>query len=132
MIRIYKAKSKVEHEFKLLKNAFSIRAVNHRKPTRIKTHVAIVIWGIMLVALLKYVLKQHQLEYSFETLLEVLKEGYLETGIFSHPDLTKQLEIRRVKNMSKELTRIFSLLDLPINELDIKALAHTNRKKRTK
>ena len=129
MIRLYKAKSKVEHEFKLLKNTFSIRAVNHRKPTRIKTHVAIVIWGIMLVALLKYVLKQNHLEYSFETLIEVLKEGYLETGIFTHPDLNKKLQISRVKNISKELNTIFSLLGLTINELEINQLAHTNQKK---
>jgi len=131
MIRIYKAKSKVEHEFRLLKSEFSIRAVNHRKPTRIKTHVAIVIWGIMLVALLKYVLKQNHLEYSFEALLEVLKEGYLETGIFTHPDLNKQLQISRVKNISKELNTIFSILGLPINKLDIIQLAHTNQKKLT-
>lgn len=128
MVRIYKAKSTVEHEFRLLKNAFSIRAVNHRKPNRIKTHVALVIWGIMLVALLKYELKQNHLEYSFETLLELLKEGHIETGIFTHPNLNKDLQITRPKNISQELNTIFSLLDLKINELDIHQVAHTKSK----
>ena len=119
MICIYKAKSKVEHEFRLLKNCFSIRAVNHKKPNRIKTHIAIVMWGIMLVALLKHVLQQHQMQYSFEALVELIKEGQLTYGEYNYPELKKKYLIYKTININTELEQIFKKLKLSYDYFQI-------------
>lgn len=129
MIHIYKTKSKVEHEFRLLKHLFCIRSINHRKAKRIKSHVAIVMWGMLLTSLLKYILKTQEIKYSFEEIMHVIKKGGYEVGLFEHPDLNKILKISRPKYISDELKSIFSRFTLNSDELDIKEIAPTDHKK---
>jgi len=112
MIKIYKKQSRVEHEFRLLKNLFSIRAINHRKPQRIKVHIALVLWGIMLVAVLKQLLKQDHKDYSFEVLLDLIKRGYLSYGEYYYPKLKKNYIISKNLNIDEELAQIFQQLQL--------------------
>lgn len=112
MVRIYKTQSRVEHEFRLLKQLFGIRAVNHRKPERIKVHIALVMWGVMLMAVLKQWLKQRDLDYTFEALLALIKKGYLSYGEYVYPALEKKYRIYKTLNIDEELAPIFQHLQL--------------------
>ncbi len=109
--RIYKTCIVVEHEFHILKSILSIRPLNHRKPKRIDVHTAIVIWGVMALALLRLILKNHGRELSFEQLLELIGDGYLSIGDYIYPR-SKSFRIRRVLNIHSRLREILSILNL--------------------
>lgn len=126
--RIYKTCIVVEHEFHILKSILAIRPINHRKPKRIDVHTAIVIWGVMALALLRLVLKNHGRELSFERLLEMIGDGYLSIGDYIYPR-SKSFRIRRVLNIHPELREILSILKLKWDYFEIDVIPTDGEKK---
>lgn len=127
IIRIYKTTGVVEHEFHILKSVLSLYPLRHRKPTRIKVHCALVIWGAMAFALLRYLLTQHAIELSFEELKEVIKEGYVSIGDYIYPGY-KSFRIRRTLNFVSLLEKIFKVFKLKSDYFDIKLLPTADKK----
>jgi len=111
-IQIYKAKDRIEQEFHLLKSVFDLGPLFHYRPRRIKTHFAIVLWGILLCALLKIVLQQHNHQWSFEELLDIIKSGQLSIGTYSYPG-SKQFKIERTLNITPQLALLLKILHIP-------------------
>jgi len=72
IIRIYKTSGVVEHSFHILKSVLSLYPFRHRKKERIKIHCALGTWGAMAFALLRFLLKRHDLEFTFEELKELI------------------------------------------------------------
>lgn len=121
IIRIYKTSGVVEHEFHILKSVLSLYPLRHRKKERIKVHCALVIWGAMAFALLRFLLMQHDLEFTFEELKDIVKEGYVSIGDHIYPGY-KSFRIQRTLNVSSLLEDIFKILKLKFDYFDIKLL----------
>jgi len=121
IIRIYKSCSVVEHEFHLLKSVFHVQPIFHRKPERIKVHFALVIWGIMALAISRNLLIQKKMEFSFEQLKELIKKGYLSIGDYIYPG-HKSFRIQRTLNIAPVLKKILKNLGLKFDYFDIKVI----------
>ena len=121
LIHIYKTSGVVEQEFHILKSVLSLYPLRHRKPTRIKVHCALVIWGAMAFALLRYLLMQNKLKFSFEELKDIVKEGYVSIGDYIYPG-HKSFRIQRTLNIGPTLQTIFKLFKLDSDYFDIKLL----------
>ena len=131
IVRIYKTNTIIEHEFHLLKSLFQIGPFFHRRPDRIQTHFALVTWGIFLCAFLRSYLVQHQLSFSFEELLDMLKSGYLSVGEYNYPD-PKTFIIYRTLNIADKVKQILTVLDLKYNYFDINVGSTKNNHGKTK
>jgi transposase len=105
MIRIYKTTGVVEQEFHLLKSELAIGPIFHRKPERIQVHFAMILWGMMALALLRYLLKKSSLEFTFEELRAKIQEGRISIGDHVYPD-DKSYRIRKSLNVGKELIQV--------------------------
>lgn len=130
MIRIYKNSSVVEQEFHLLKDLCSIRPINHREPRRIKSHFAIVLWGMLALALLRWSLMQRGIVYSFETLITKIKEGHVSVGDYVYPN-SKSFRVKRTLNVNPELEAILTLFRLDYDYFEIE-LSPTSTKKKVR
>ncbi len=127
IIRIYKTSGVVEHEFHILKSVLSLYPFRHRKPTRIKVHCALVIWGTMAFALLRFLLMQNKLEFTFEELKDIVKEGYVSIGDYIYPGY-KSFRIQRTLNFKPVLENIFNIFKLNFDYFDIKLLPTGDKK----
>lgn len=130
IIRIYKMSGVIEQEFHVLKSVLSLYPLRHRKPDRIKVHCALVIWGAMAFALLRYQLMQQGFEFTFETLKHIVKEGYMSIGDYIYPDY-KSFRIQRTLNVNPLLKDIFKVFALNFDYFDITLLPTINTKKGT-
>ncbi len=127
IIRIYKTSGVVEHEFHILKSVLSLYPLRHRKPTRIKVHCALVIWGAMAFALLRFLLMQNKIEFTFEELKDIVKEGYVSIGDYIYPGY-KSFRIQRTLNINPILENIFKIFKLESDYFDIKLLPTVYKK----
>ncbi|HMF30890.1 MAG TPA: IS1634 family transposase [Candidatus Lokiarchaeia archaeon] len=118
IFRIYKATSVVEQEFHHLKSDLAIGPIFHRKPDRIQVHFALVLWGMMALALLRCLLKQHSLDFTFETLRTKIQEGHVSIGDHAYPG-GKSYRICKSLNVGKELKAIFQALRIKWEYFDI-------------
>jgi len=127
IIRIYKTSGVVEHSFHILKSVLSLYPFRHRKPTRIKVHCALGIWGAMAFALLRVLLKQSDLDFTFEQLKDIVKAGYVSIGDYVYPGY-KSFRIQRTLNFNPLLEAIFKTFKLSFDYFDIKLLPTINTK----
>lgn len=111
IIKLYKTKETVEHEFHLLKSLFNVRPFYHRCPSRIVAHTAIVHWSMLFMSVLRYFLEQKGLFYSFEELHLLIKQGKMQKATFLYPGY-KNFQISRSVDISPELDQIFSFLKI--------------------
>ena len=121
IVRIYKATGVIEHNFHVLKSVLSLYPLRHYKPARIKVHCALVIWGAMAFALLRYRLKQHEIELTFEELKDVLKDGFFSIGDYVYPGY-KSFRIQRTLNLKPLLEDIFKVFKLDFDYFEIKLI----------
>ncbi|MHA1380770.1 MAG: hypothetical protein ACTSRG_20580 [Candidatus Helarchaeota archaeon] len=122
IIRIYKTTKVVEQEFHLLKNVFPIRSLNHRLPKRNKVHCALVIWGFMAFALIKFLFQRNNMEFTFEELNDKIKDGYISIGEYFFPEYNKSFRIKKRLNITTELKKIFEKLRLEFDYFDIELI----------
>ena len=118
MMRIYKATGVVEQEFHVLKSELSIGPVYHWKPERIQVHFALILWGMMALALLKQELAKKGMDYTFEELAEKIKEGRVSVGDYVYPG-ERSFLIRKTLNIGKELQDVFQALKIKWEYFDI-------------
>jgi len=127
IIRIYKTSGVVEHSFHILKSVLSLYPFRHRKPTRIKVHCALGIWGAMAFALLRFLLMQHDLEFTFEELKDIVKAGHVSIGDYVYPGY-KSFRIQRTLNIDPTLQTIFRLFKVNFDYFNIKLLPTSENK----
>ena len=118
IVRIYKTSGVIEREFHVIKSVLSLYPLEHRKPTRIKVHCALVIWGAMAFALLRFLLTKHDMTFTFEELKLIIKEGYLSIGDYVYPN-HKSFRIQRTLNFNPLLKNIFKIYKLDHDYFDI-------------
>lgn len=127
IIRIYKTSGVVKHSFHILESALSLYPFRHRKKERIKVHCALGIWGAMAFALLRFLLKQYDLEFTFEEWKDIVKAGYVSIGDYIYPGY-KSFRIQRTLNIDPILETIFKLFKLNFEYFDITLLPTSNNK----
>ncbi|MHA1488119.1 MAG: hypothetical protein ACTSRI_00275 [Promethearchaeota archaeon] len=127
IIRIYKTSGVVEHKFDILKSVLSLYPLRHRKPTRIRVHCALVTWGAMAFALLRFLLMQHGLDFTFEELKDMVKEGHISIGDHVYPAY-KSFRIQRILSFNHVLENIFKIFKLNFDYFDIKFLPTGDKK----
>ncbi len=127
IIRIYKTSGVVEHSFHILESVLSLYPFRHRKKERIKVHCALGIWGAMAFALLRFLLKQYDLEFTFEEGKDIVKAGYVSIGDYIYPGY-KSFRIQRTLNIDPILETIFKLFKLNFEYFDITLLPTSNNK----
>nr|MDO8118538.1 hypothetical protein [Candidatus Sigynarchaeota archaeon] len=125
MMRIYKTTGVVEQEFHLLKSELGMGPVFHRRPDRIAVHFALILWGMMALALLKVLLSMRGIEYTFEQLQAKIKEGHVLVGDFIYLD-AKSFRIQKSLNINKDLQEIFRVLKIKWEYFDIEVLTTKN------
>jgi len=128
IIRIYKTSGVVEHSFHILKSVLSLYPFRHRRAARIKVHCALGTWGAMAFALLRALLKQHDLDFSFEQLKDIVKAGYVSIGDYIYPGF-KSFRIQRTLNVNPLLETIFKVFEMNFDYFDIKLIPTVEEKK---
>jgi len=118
IIHYYKAKEVVEHEFHILKSLLKIHPQYHFTKVKINAHNAIIHWGMLLLSVLRCLLEDNDLNYSFEELLRIIKQGALQKAIYIYPDL-KNFELTRLIDIEAEQEKIFKILKIKIQFFDI-------------
>jgi len=127
MMRIYKTTSVIEQEFHVLKSELGIGPIFHWKPERIQVHFALILWGMMALALLKHELAKKGIYYTFEQLEKMIKEGRVSVGDYIYPD-ERSFRIRKTLNIGKELKAIFHALKIKWEFFDIDVLTTVDAK----
>lgn len=125
LIKYYMSKEVVEHEFHLLKSVLDIRPINHILSTRITAHIALVNWGMLLLSVLRLLLSENNLYYSFEELLDCIQQGYIQRAIYHYPK-NKSFLIHQPINITEDLTKIFNLLAIPERNFHIEKVPPRN------
>jgi len=123
ILRIYKATGVIEQEFHHLKSDLAISPIFHRKPDRIQVHFALILWGMMALALLRCLLKEHSLDFTFEALRAKIQEGVVSIGDYIYPG-GKSYRIRKSLNIGKELKAIFQVLKIKWEYFEINQISH--------
>ncbi len=128
IIKIYKCKEILEQGFRALKSDMEIAPVYHSKDKRIETHTVLVIFGYLLLSLLRAVLNAKGLSHSFEELKETISSGNAIEGFYEHEQLRSRLYIWRPIKPRRELKDIFRALKIKVPGYEVKESIPTDFK----
>ena len=126
MIAIYKSRNLVEEGFRALKTDSKIDPVYHSKDMRIETHTVLVVAGYLLLSLLRAILSDRGIAYSFGGLRDTIKSGNAVEGFYKHEQLRNMLYIRRPVKPAADLEAIFRELKIKVPMFDVKEVVPTN------
>ncbi|MDP2766824.1 MAG: transposase [Candidatus Methanoperedens sp.] len=125
ILEIYKSRDIVEEGFRALKSDLEIDPVYHSKDERVETHTVMVVFGYLLLSLLRAILDEVGIHYSFAMLKEIIKSGNAVEGFFDHEKLEKRLHIWRPIKLRAELEEIFKSIMIKIPTFDVKEVIPT-------
>jgi transposase len=125
IVEIYKSRDIVEEGFRTLKSDLEIDPVYHSKDERIETHTVMVVFGYLLLSLLRAILDKVGLHYPFGMLKEIIKSGNAVEGVFDHEKLENRLHIWRPIKLRVELEEIFKAAMIKIPTFDVKKVIPT-------
>ena len=125
IIEIYKSRDIVEEGFRALESDMGINPTYHSKDVRIETHVVLVVFGYLLLSLLKVILNEKEMKYSFEHLKETIKSGNAVEGFYENEQLKNRLYLWRPIKLREELEEIFKALKIEIPQFDVKEVLPT-------
>ena len=121
IITTYKGRDLVEKGFEVLNTDMNVGPINHSKDQRIETHTIFKIYGYFFVSLLRAILKDNKINYSFGELLYTIKSGNATVGYYEHEIFKdKRLYVKRPTKTSAELTKIFRILKIKVPKYDVK------------
>lgn len=125
IMEIYKSRDIVEEGFRALKSDLEIDPVYHSKDERVETHTVMVVFGYLLLSLLRAILDELGIHYSFAMLKDIIKSGNAVEGFFDHEKLEKRLHIWRPTKLRAELEEIFKAIMIKIPKFDVKEVIPT-------
>ncbi|TFH41032.1 MAG: hypothetical protein E4G94_08590 [ANME-2 cluster archaeon] len=126
MIGIYKSRDLVEGGFRVLKSEMEVNPVFHSKDIRIETHVILVVLGYFLLSLLRTILNERGVKYSFKKLKETILSGNAVEGFYEHEQLKNKLHLWRPIKPGKELEEVFRALKIKRPQFDVKECIPTD------
>ena len=126
MIAIYKSRNLVEEGFRALKSDSKIDPVYHSKDMRIETHTVLVVAGYLLISLLRAILYNSGITYSFGGLTDIIRSGNAVEGFYEHEQLRNRLYIQRPVKPAADLEAIFRELKIKVPMFDVKEVVPTN------
>ena len=125
ILEIYKSRDLVEEGFRALKSDLEINPTYHSKDMRIETHVILVVFGYLLLSLLREILKEKDMKYSFEHLKETIISGNAVEGFYENKQLKNRLYLWRPIKPKTELDEIFRALKIKAPKFDVKEVIPT-------
>lgn len=125
ILEIYKSRNIVEEGFRALKSDLEINPTYHSKDMRIETHVILVVFGYLLFSLLRVILKEKDMRYSFEHLKETIVSGNAVEGFYENEQLKNRLYLWRPIKPRRELEEIFRALKIKTPKFDVKEVIPT-------
>jgi len=126
IIKIYKSRDLVEEGFRALKSDMDVNPVFHNKDVRIETHAILVVFGYFLLSLLRVILNERRVKYSFREMKEMIKSGNAVEGFYEHEQLKNRLYLWRPIKPRKELEEILRALKVNRPQFDVKECIPTN------
>ncbi len=126
ILEIYKSRNIVEEGFRAIKSDLEINPTYHSKDMRIETHVILVVFGYLLLSLLRVILKEKDMKYSFEHLKETIVSGNAVEGFYENEQLKNRLYLWRPIKPRRELEEIFRALKIKTPKFDVKECIPTN------
>ena len=126
IIKIYKSRDLVEEGFRALKSDMDVNPVFHNKDVRIETHAILVVFGYFLLSLLRVILNERRVKYSFREMKEMIKSGNAVEGFYEHEQLKNRLYLWRPIKPRKELEEILRALKINRPQFDVKECIPTN------
>lgn len=85
----------MEGSFRVLKSEMEVNPVFHRKDMRIESHMILVVLGYFLLSLLRAILNERGVKYSFRKLKKTIKSGNAVEGFYEHEQLKNRLYLWR-------------------------------------
>lgn len=125
ILTIYKSRGMVEEGFRAIKSDLELDPVYHSKDERIETHTIMVVFGYLLLSLLRAILDQFGYKYSFGMLKEICKSGNAVEGFYENERLKHKLHIWRPIKLKPELEEIFKAIMIKIPKFDVKEVIPT-------
>jgi transposase len=126
ILEIYKSRELVEEGFRALKSDLEINPTYHSKDMRIETHVILVVFGYLFLSLLRQILKEKDMAYSFEHLKETIISGNAVEGFYENEQLKNRLYLWRPIKPRMELDEIFKALKIKAPKFDVKECIPTD------
>ena len=126
ILEIYKSRELVEEGFRALKSDLEINPTYHSKDVRIETHVILVVFGYLFLSLLRQILKEKDMKYSFEHLKETIISGNAVEGFYENEQLKNRLYLWRPIKPRMELDEIFRALKIKAPKFDVKECIPTD------
>ena len=126
ILEIYKSRELVEEGFRALKSDLEINPTYHSKDMRIETHVILVVFGYLFLSLLRQILKEKDMAYSFEHLKETIISGNAVEGFYENEQLKNRLYLWRPIKPRIELDEIFKALKIKAPKFDVKECIPTD------
>jgi hypothetical protein len=103
-----------------LKSDLEIDPVYHSRDDRIETHTVMVVFGYLMMSLLRVVLDKVKINHhSFTDLKELIRSGNAVEGFYEHESLKKRLKLWRPIKLRDELEEIFKKLKIKIPGFDV-------------
>ncbi len=96
----------MEEGFRALKSDSKIDPVYHSKDMRIETHTVLVVAGYLLISLLRAILYNSGITYSFGGLTDIIRSGNAVEGFYEHEQLRNRLYIQRPVKSAADLEAI--------------------------
>ncbi len=103
-----------------MKSDLEIDPVYHSRDDRIEAHTVMVVFGYLLMSLLKVALNERKISYSFGELKELIRSGNAVEGFYENEMLKKKLKLWRPIKLGTELEEIFRKLMIKIPGFDVK------------
>ena len=97
-----------------------VNPVFHSKDMRFETHVILVLLVYFLLSLLRAILHDRGVKYSFKKLKETILSGNAVEGFYEHEQLKNRLYLWRPIKPGKELEEVFSALKIKRPQFDVK------------
>jgi len=126
ILEIYKSRDLVEEGFRALKSDLDINPTYHSKDMRIETHVILVVFGYLLLSILREILNEKEMKYSFEHLKETIISGNAVEGFYENEQLKNRLYLWRPIKQKMELEEIFRALKIKAPKFDVKECIPTD------
>lgn len=126
MIVIYKSRDLVEGGFRVLKSEMEVNPVFHSKDIRIESHVILVVLGYFLLSLLRAILNDRGVKFSFKKLKETILSGNAVEGYYEHEQLKNRLYLWRPIKLGEELEEVFKVLKIKSPQFDVKECIPTD------
>ena len=109
---IYIMLTDIESAFRFMKSDLGLRPVYHQKTQRVDGHIFVTILAYHIIQTIRYQLKQHDLNWDWDSIRKSMSTQMRTTTIFKAKD-NSTWHIRKTSESEPYHARIYTALDMP-------------------